>query len=283
MYSLSMAAAVQHYLAMVPSSGQRAVANCASAAEILPASPGAQHDAGSGLRLHDDGLAGQDLVQAITRMLRDGSATFSLPAPDAQPETHADGASHADMAWRMAPRPASGALLADHLIDGEQIKYTVLGELQREGGTVALVVKLVQTPPTTVTRLSDGAGAGLPKWRLKRASAFIEENLENPITLAALAQAVGLSPVYFGAQFRLATGLSPHDYILRQRIRRAQELLLDPRISLLEVALSVGFQTQAHFSTVFKRIAGETPSHWRRCRLSGAGEPEQSLRRVASR
>jgi len=270
MYSLSMAAAVQHYPAMVPPPGQHAVENSESDAAILRAMLGAPDDAAGGLRVEDDGLVGQDLVQAITRMLRDGSATLRLPAPEDGPETEAAGAgSH------LAP--------ADRLLEGEQVKYAVLGELQRDGGTVALVVKLVQTPSATVTRLSDGSGAGLPKWRLKRAFAFIEANLENSITLAALAQAVGLSPVYFGAQFRLATGLSPHDYILRQRIRRAQELLLDSRISLLEVALSVGFQTQAHFSTVFKRIAGETPSHWRRCRVSGAGEPESRLRRVASR
>ncbi len=103
----------------------------------------------------------------------------------------------------------------------------------------------------------------LPKWRLKRVVEYVATNLGEPITLAAMASAAGLSKMHFAAQFRLATGMPPHEFVLRRRIEYAQELLSETRTSIIEVALSVGFQTQAHFTTVFKRFVGDTPYRWR--------------------
>jgi len=59
------------------------------------------------------------------------------------------------------------------------------------------------------------------------------------------------------------TGLRPHEYLLRRRIERAQEMLVATGMSLVDVALSVGFQTQSHFTSVFKRYAGQPPRAWR--------------------
>ncbi|MHB8883844.1 MAG: helix-turn-helix domain-containing protein [Methylovirgula sp.] len=103
----------------------------------------------------------------------------------------------------------------------------------------------------------------LPKWRLKRVADYIEAHLDKAITLADLARAAGLTPMHFAAQFRAATGRRPHEYLLRCRIALAMELLADSNERLVDVALSTGFQTQAHFTTVFKRFAGTTPHRWR--------------------
>jgi AraC-like DNA-binding protein len=103
----------------------------------------------------------------------------------------------------------------------------------------------------------------LQKWRMKIVENFVDQNLDKPISLADLAKAAGLSPMYFAAQFRAATGLRPHDYLLQRRIERAKELLAVPNSRLIEIALEVGFQTQAHFTTVFKRFVGTTPARWR--------------------
>ena len=103
----------------------------------------------------------------------------------------------------------------------------------------------------------------LPKWRMKRVLEYVSENLGQQISLAAMASAAGLSKMHFAAQFRLATGMRPHEFVLRRRIEYAQQLLSETRTSIIEVALSVGFQTQAHFTTVFKRFVGETPYRWR--------------------
>jgi hypothetical protein len=67
----------------------------------------------------------------------------------------------------------------------------------------------------------------------------------------------------FPVHFRAGTGMRPHDYVLQQRIERANVVIATERMGLAEVALSVGFQTQSHFSTVFKRLTSETPGQWR--------------------
>jgi AraC-like DNA-binding protein len=103
----------------------------------------------------------------------------------------------------------------------------------------------------------------LPKWRLKRALDFIEANIAEPITLPALAESAGLTRMYFAAQFRTATGLRPHEFVLRRRIERAQDMLLTSNITLMDASFNTGFQTQAHFTTVFKKLVGQTPNQWR--------------------
>ncbi|MEJ1975921.1 MAG: AraC family transcriptional regulator [Acetobacteraceae bacterium] len=103
----------------------------------------------------------------------------------------------------------------------------------------------------------------LPQWRLKRVTNYIEAHMAEPIRLADLAKAAGLTRMYFAAQFRAAVGICPHQYLVRERVRHAQTLLLDSNRTVLDVALSVGFQTQAHFTAVFRRFVGETPHRWR--------------------
>lgn len=108
----------------------------------------------------------------------------------------------------------------------------------------------------------------LQKWRMKRVMAFIEENIADSLSLADLARASGLSRMYFAACFRAATGIKPHDYVLRRRVELAKDKLEKTDESIVNVALNVGFQTQAHFTTVFKRMTGTTPGRWRAAHLS---------------
>jgi AraC-like DNA-binding protein len=113
-------------------------------------------------------------------------------------------------------------------------------------------------------RLAKRSVAALPKWRLMRVLTYIETNIGGPITLANLAATAGLSRMYFAKQFRATTGFRPHEYVLRKRVERAQQLLATTSDALVDIALTVGFQTQAHFTTVFKNITGSTPYQWRR-------------------
>jgi AraC-like DNA-binding protein len=112
----------------------------------------------------------------------------------------------------------------------------------------------VQQPPLTP----------LPKWRFSRVTQYIDLHIEEPIRLLDLAKAAGLSRMHFAAQFRAYTGISPSAFVRTRRIQRAKELLGDPQTTLADVALSVGFRTQAHFTTVFHRFVGETPNCWRK-------------------
>lgn len=130
---------------------------------------------------------------------------------------------------------------------------------------LAVMANLVGTLAPSVTEPGKTrAVAALPKWRLMRVVTYIEANIGERITLADLAAAAGLSRMYFAKQFRATTGIRPHDFVLRKRIERAQQLLAATSDALVDIALSVGFQTQAHFTTVFKNIAGNTPCQFRR-------------------
>lgn len=134
-----------------------------------------------------------------------------------------------------------------------------LGPLYTESIGVAIVARL----------LSGGRGdcgttrSGMVMWRLKRTIDYIEAGIGDPIRLADMASASGLSRMHFAAQFKASTGLRPHEYLLRRRIERAQELLLVDGLSIIDIALSVGFQTHSHFTTTFVRFVGQAPHAWR--------------------
>ena len=85
-----------------------------------------------------------------------------------------------------------------------------------------------------------------------------------------MASSVGLTRMHFARQFREATGFTPHSYLQERRLQHAQQLLQKTDMNILDVALSSGFASHAHFATVFKRRMGTTPKDWRRRLLFGA-------------
>lgn len=104
----------------------------------------------------------------------------------------------------------------------------------------------------------------LPGAKLRRAIAFMEANLQDPFDLTQLAQTVGMSPFHFSRLFKKATGLSPSHYFIRQRITKAQQLLQETDVSIIEVGMSVGYSSPSHFAQIFRREAGVSPSDYRR-------------------
>jgi AraC family transcriptional regulator len=106
----------------------------------------------------------------------------------------------------------------------------------------------------------------LPKWRLKRVKEYVDAHLDESIGLSDLAATIGVSRNHFAAQFRMATGYRPHHYIRYRRVESAKTILSSTDMPLAEVALATGFRAQSYFSTIFKRLTGETPASWRRHR-----------------
>jgi AraC family transcriptional regulator len=144
-------------------------------------------------------------------------------------------------------------------------KSDPVGSLFLDGVSLALAARIVALSTKKAPLQSpDKMPSPLIKWRLNRSIDYIEANLSRPIYLAELSNVVGLSRMHFAAQFRAATGYTPNRYILRRKIARAQLLLRDPSMSIVGVALILGFSTQAHFTFVFRNIVGSTPAHWRR-------------------
>ena len=95
--------------------------------------------------------------------------------------------------------------------------------------------------------------------------AYVRENLANEVSVAQLAKAVGMSQYYFSKLFKMSTGTTPHQYVMRQRVERAQELLREGRTTLAEVTTRVGFETQSHFTSVFRHLSASPPSAIARC------------------
>jgi AraC family transcriptional regulator len=127
----------------------------------------------------------------------------------------------------------------------------------------AIVSRLVEhwfSVPTSSSRQA----SGLEKWRLRRATEYIDTHFSERIHLVDIAESAGLSRMHFASLFRLSMGVSPHEYLLRKRLEVAQGLLLDSDSNTLDIALSCGFNSQAHFISVFSRYMGDTPCRWRR-------------------
>jgi len=114
--------------------------------------------------------------------------------------------------------------------------------------------------------MADRTWSELPGSRLRRVTAYIEDNLRRALRLAELSAVVHMSPYHFARLFRRSTGRPPHRFVLHRRIERARTLLATEELSIGEIARAVGFRTPSHFTTVFRRATGITPSRYRTCR-----------------
>lgn len=105
--------------------------------------------------------------------------------------------------------------------------------------------------------------AKLPTVSLQRAIDYLQAHLAEDVSLAALAEELAFSPYHFARLFKQATGLAPHQYLIQQRIERAKVLLQTSELSILDIALAVGYTSQSHFTTLFKKLTGLTPTKYR--------------------
>jgi len=121
-----------------------------------------------------------------------------------------------------------------------------------------------------VQQYADRSNAGglkprkLSRLQENTAKSMILANLQGTVSIAELAQACNLSRGYFIHAFRETTGMTPYQWLLRERISRARTLLLETDASLSDVAIACGFSDQSHFTRVFSTVVGTTPGIWRR-------------------
>jgi AraC-like DNA-binding protein len=105
---------------------------------------------------------------------------------------------------------------------------------------------------------------GLAPWQAKRVATYIQDNIGLRLRAQDLAAAVRLSPGHFHRVFKATFRETLTAYIIRQRVRAAQKLMLSTSQSLSHVALHCGLYDQAHLTRLFRRIVGESPAVWRR-------------------
>jgi len=105
---------------------------------------------------------------------------------------------------------------------------------------------------------------GLAPWQQRNVDAYVAAHIGSPIRVGDLARVARLSVGHFFRAFRESFGEPPFAHITRQRIRRAQSLMLSSRAALSQIAVDCGMCDQAHFTRVFRRIVGINPGVWRR-------------------
>ncbi|HAA28967.1 MAG TPA: AraC family transcriptional regulator [Cyanobacteria bacterium UBA8553] len=111
----------------------------------------------------------------------------------------------------------------------------------------------------TVKQTVQHYSGGLSQLRLKRAVEYIQEHLEQDISIEAIAAELDMSSYHFARLFKQSTGLAPHQYLIKCRVERAKELLLQGEMAIAEIATQVGFYDQSHLNRHFKRIVGVSP------------------------
>jgi AraC family transcriptional regulator len=153
------------------------------------------------------------------------------------------------------------AMLAvnDELTDG-----AVGGRLAGDALANLLAVHLIRAGSTP--RAPTGrAERALRPGRLRAVVEYVEKHLDTDTTLDEMAAVAHLSPYHFARQFKAATGLPPHQYVITRRVERVQQILRrDPDVPLAEIAVNAGFSDQSQLTRHFKRQIGVTPGQFRR-------------------
>ena len=98
-------------------------------------------------------------------------------------------------------------------------------------------------------------------WKARR---WIEENAAEKISLTQVAGLLGMSATHLSEKFKEVTGINFVEYVARKRFERAAELLRDVNLRISEIAFAVGFQSLSQFNRVFKKLAGTSPTAYRR-------------------
>jgi AraC family transcriptional regulator len=141
----------------------------------------------------------------------------------------------------------------------------VVGRLYADALAIALAMQLVRRY-SSLKDVHIGRG-GMAPHKLRKAIGLIDHHLaegeEGRLSLRVVAQEVGMSYFHFSRAFKQSMGMSPTNYIAERRIGRAKKLLRETELPLSEIALQVGFSSQSHFTTSFRRVAGATPGAFR--------------------
>lgn len=128
---------------------------------------------------------------------------------------------------------------------------------------MSLVQWLLRRYAVTPVALEHVQG-GMPLPKLRRVLEFTEQHLHTDVRLEQLAAEAGLSAFHFARLFRDSTGVTPHQYVLEQRIARAQFLLKLGKLTIAEVAQETGFSSATNFVRAFRTRTGTTPGAWQK-------------------
>jgi AraC family transcriptional regulator len=131
-----------------------------------------------------------------------------------------------------------------------------LGRLYGDSLGLALASHLLRAYVPAATPRIDSK---LSQRRLRRVFEYIGDNLAQDLSLAQLAQIIGMSPSHFKVIFKESVGLPVHQYVIQRRVEYASDLIVRGELPLSDVALQAGFANQSHMARCMKRLTGLTP------------------------
>lgn len=111
--------------------------------------------------------------------------------------------------------------------------------------------------------LQDVASYRRSRGQIHKLLQYIHDNLDKDLSLTELSAPLDLSPNYFCELLLETFGISPHQYVIRERIELAKQMLNNQEIGIAEIANRLGFATQSHFTSVLRRLTGTTPRRFR--------------------
>ena len=137
------------------------------------------------------------------------------------------------------------------------------GPLYAETLTIGLTLHLLSRYAVAKARIPHPKGK-LTSFQLRRVIELIMARLNEEVSLLAMAEEANVSPFYFTRMFRKTLGVTPHRFVLRQRIQKSLHLITEGKLPLSQIAAESGFYDQAHFTHAFRRIVGTTPAEYAR-------------------
>lgn len=148
------------------------------------------------------------------------------------------------------------------LLAREAAASDAAARLFAEQATDLLVTQLLRGH-SSFSALRSPPRRGLADWQVRKVTAYMREHMDESIGLDVLADLAGLSRFHFCTAFRLATGSAPHHWLMKLRMERAQQLLTRSDLTIIQVALAIGYETPSAFSASFRKFTGVTPTAFR--------------------
>ncbi len=137
-----------------------------------------------------------------------------------------------------------------------------VGKLYADSLSQTLAMHVLKNYSTANLFIKEVKG-GLSGYKLRLVKEYVNDNLDQDLSMAELAKVAGLSRFHFSRAFRRSVGLTPQKYLMQQRIELAKVLLTNKNLAIVEISLQTGFKNQSHFTTLFRKFTNITPKLWR--------------------
>ena len=137
-----------------------------------------------------------------------------------------------------------------------------------QGGTIRAEALVALLMTDIFQQLGKRQGAevkyGLGPAKTKEVTEYIDSHVDDDLSIQVLSEIAGVSSFHFARMFKIETGVAPHQFVIRHRIEKVKDLLTNGTKSLAEIAYEVGFSSQSHMSSSFRKVVGMTPGNYRK-------------------